>query len=127
MKKLLRWALVLLVCYPAGCGVFVVASQLDEAITARQSEGLLTGLHGGMTPAEAEAVMGRPPEYTARYAIVRDDEQFSHNWTVRGYRVEVIFVNGRSAQWHTFKPDPGPVRRFFAWVFFWWLVPFVGD
>ena len=36
----------------------------------------------------------------------------TNNWTVNGYRLEVVFVNGRSAGGHAFPPEPGPARRF---------------
>jgi hypothetical protein len=127
VKKLSWWLLVLLLCYPLGYATFVVTSEVADSVTAKESENLLTRIRSGMAPAEVEAVIGRSLEYTVPYARVGDDEQFSHNWTIRGYRLEVIFVNGRSAQWHTFEPEPSPVRRLFGWVFFWWLAPFVED
>jgi hypothetical protein len=127
VKKPLLWVLVLLICYPLGCGVFVATCRVADSITAKDADGLLARIHSGMTPAEVEAVIGRPSEHTVLYPRVRDVEQFSHNWTIRGHRLEAIFVNSRSEQWHTFRPNPNRVQRFFGWVFFWWLAPFVED
>jgi hypothetical protein len=127
VKKSWRWLLLLLLCYPLGCGVFIATSRVTDSATAKESEALVARIDLGMTPGEVESVMGRPSEYTVQYARSQDGEQFSHNWTVRSHRLEVIFVNGRSVQRHTFRAAPGPVRRFFGWVFFWWLEPFVGD
>ena len=127
VKKALRWVLVLPICYPLGCAAFVATCRGADSVTAKDSESLLARIRTGMTPAEVEAAVGRPPEYTVQYARTGDEEQFSHHWTVRGHRLEVIFVNSRSAQRHTFRPTPGPVRRFLGWVFFWWLEPFAGD
>jgi hypothetical protein len=127
MRNPLRWLLILLACYPLGCGAFLATCAVADVVTAQESEALLAKIHPGMMPAGVEAVVGWPPEYTVRYGAVGDNEQFSSNWTVRGWRLEVIFVNGRSAQWHTFGPDVGPVCRFLGWAFFWWLRPFVED
>jgi hypothetical protein len=126
-RGLPRLLLVLLICYPTGCAAFTINCRVADSVTARESAGLLARLRNGMTPEQVEAVIGCPPEYTVEYARVGDNEQFSYNWTVRGHRLEVIFVNGRSSQHHTFRPNPGPVQRFFAWVFFWWLAPFLED
>jgi hypothetical protein len=127
VKKAWRWVLVLPICYPLGCGAYVAACRVADSIGAKDSESLLARVQTGMTAAEVEAAVGRPPEYTVQYARMGDEEQFSHNWTVRGHRLEVIFLDGRSVQRHTFRPVPGAVRRFFGGVFFWWLEPFAGD
>ena len=127
-KKALWWWLLLLpVFYAAGCGAFIAAGRFADAAAAKESDRLLAKLKDGMTPAEVERVIGRPSEHTVRYARMGDDETFSHNWTVNGCRLEVIFLNGSSTQRNTFRPVPGPVRQFFGRVFFWWLEPFVGD
>jgi hypothetical protein len=127
VKNALRWLLRLLIRYPLGCGAFVATCGVADSVTAKESESLLARVHSGMTAAQVEAAIARPPEYTVRYARLGEDEQFSYNWTVRGYRLEVIFVNGRSRERHTFRTDAGPVRRFCGGEFFCWLAPLVDD
>jgi hypothetical protein len=106
-----------------GCFAFVLTAEVGDSITKKESEAILKKLRSGMSPAEVEEMIGRPPEYTVRYA----GDGYSHNWDVRGWRLEVIYEGDLSEKWHTFRPDPSPVQRAFGWFFFWWLSPFVED
>jgi hypothetical protein len=121
VKKPLIWLLWAAVCYPVGCCGFVATCNIVDSGAEQEPHRLLARVPTGGTPTEVEAVFGRPSEYVVRYAWVGDTEQYSHNWTVSGYRLEVVFVNGMSTDRHIFPPVPGPVRRFFGWVFFWWF------
>ena len=122
MRAGLKWLFVLTLLYlfggVASCSTFVIVDQ----ITGIQSHILLGKVRDGMTPAEVEAIVGWPSEYQVDYACVPHCGPFSHNWTVRGHRVEVIFdETGHASERYTFHSEPGPVGRFFGWVFFWWL------
>jgi hypothetical protein len=121
LKTLLICLLGALVCYPLACCAFLAICEVVDYVAQQRAQEALARVPTGATPTAVEAVFGRPAEYVVRYAWVGNTEQYSHNWTVNGYRLEVIFINGFSAERHTFAPDPWPVRRFFGWVFFWWL------
>jgi hypothetical protein len=119
------WLFVLLMFYLLGgvasCSTFVIADQ----ITGIQSHVLLGKVRDGMTPAEVEAIIGRSSEYQQHYACTPDCGPFSHNWTVQGHRLEVIFdQSGHATQRFTYPSEPGAVSRFFRWVFLWWLPDF---
>ena len=52
----------------------------------------------------------------------------SHDWTVRGWRLEVIYdENGLSVKWHSFSPEPSASNKFFGRFFYWWMTPFVAE
>jgi hypothetical protein len=127
VKKVLIWLFGAVVCYPIGCCGFVATCEVADSAAEQEPRRMLARVPTGGSPDEVEAVFGRPAEYVVRYARVGDTEQYSHNWTVNSYRLEVVFVNGRSSQRHTFPPSPGPVRQFFGWVFFWWLAGALDD
>jgi hypothetical protein len=118
--RLRRWLTVLTIFYLFGavssCSTYLLADKFTEP------RDLLAKVRPGMTPAEVEAIVGRPSEYKLNYACVPDCGPFSHNWTVFGHRVEVFFDRSGHATdslaWHWV---PGPVARIFGWVFFWWV------
>ena len=124
-RKGLTWLFVVLVLYALG-GVASCSTQLFiDQITGIESHVLVAKVRDGMTPADVAAIMGGPSEYRRDYACVPDCGPFSHNWTKRGHRVEVIFdQTGHATQRFTFHSEPGPIGRFFGWVFFWWVPNF---
>jgi hypothetical protein len=125
--KLLGLGFLLLVAYPIVGFVVVGVCDAVETPSPARAQALLAKVTPGMTPEEVEGVMGRPPEFTVRYAGPGSDECTGHNWTVGGVRAEVSFTNGRVEESHTFPPTPGPVTQFFGGLFFWWLRPVFAD
>jgi len=119
--KLGKWAVVLLIVYLLGgvasCGTLVLIDQYTKP------SDLLAKLHSGMTPAEVEAIVSRPSEYRHDFGCVPDCGPFSHNWTVAGHRVEVIFDrSGHATEIFAYSREWGPVARFVGRTFFWWLL-----
>jgi len=125
MRAKLKWLLVLIILYPlVGCVSLDILMLADE-ITATEARHLLDKIRVGMTPAEVEAIMGRPAEYQRDYACVSGCAAFKHYWAVRGHSVEVDFDrSGHATERSTGLAEDGPafvVRRIFRWVFLWWL------
>jgi hypothetical protein len=115
-----KWLAILVILYPLGglasCSTFALVDKLTEP------RNLLAKVHTGMTPKDVEAIIGRPPEFKINYACVPDCGPFSHNWTIYGHRVEVLFgQSGRVEEVIAWQREPGPIGRFIGWVFFWWV------
>jgi hypothetical protein len=114
------WGLLVpLAGYPLGCQAWLVTSAVYETVTAKTAEALMAKLHKGMTPVEVEAAIGRPSEETQYYGSYENPADYSYNWTVRGHRLQVTFIDGRAAEWWSW-----PLRDydgFFPRVFLWWL------
>src|SRR5262245_27716631 len=87
-----KWLAILVLIYPLGglasCSTFALVDKLTEP------RNLLAKVHAGMTSADVETAIGRPPEYKVNYACVPDYGPFSHNWTIYGHRIEVLFDQG---------------------------------
>src|ERR1700690_3283595 len=121
----LKWLLALFVLYWLAGFVFYGILFVADSITETESRYLLGKIHDGMTPAQVDSIMGRPSEYQYDYSCVPHCGPFSHNWTVRGHHVEVIFDrDGHAGKRFTSLTDDGPVgamRAIFRRVFLWWL------
>ena len=116
----MKWLALLAILYLLGglasCSTYAIFNKLTEP------HGLMAKIRPGMTPADAEAIVGRPPEYELNYACVPDCGPFSYNWTIDSHRVEVIFNrSGRVQEVYTYRREPTRIERFIGWVFFWWV------
>jgi hypothetical protein len=118
LKWLLMFAALYVLGAEASCGVLM----LSELVTGVPSRALVEKVHDGMTPSDVQAIMGRPSEFQLQYTCVPDCGPFSHNWTVRDHRVEVIFDrSGHVTERFVHRSTPGPIERILGRVFFWWL------
>lgn len=118
-----KWLAILTIFYLVGgissCSIFMLADEFTKP------HGLLAKLLPGITPVDAEAIIGRPPEYKHDYTCVPDCGPFSHNWTINNYRVEVIFDrSGHATDVFTYRGAPGRIERLIGRFFFWWTPDF---
>jgi hypothetical protein len=115
-----RWLTVLTIFYLAGGFASWSTLLLIDKFT--EPRNLLAKIRPGLAPADVKATIGRSPEYRHNYACVPDCGPFSHNWTISGHRVEVIFDrSGRVERVFAYRRDPGRIERFIGWVYFWWV------
>ncbi|HEV8578993.1 MAG TPA: hypothetical protein VGX68_07895 [Thermoanaerobaculia bacterium] len=115
------WCLLVpLASYPLGCQAYIITSMVSTMIVPEDIPALQAKIRRGMTPAEVEAVVGWPSEDTDYYGSIHNEAHFLQRWTVRGYGLQVTFIDGRVAEWQTW-PVHGPEDDFFQQVFFWWM------
>jgi hypothetical protein len=117
---LTKWLAVLATFYLVGglasCSTYLIFDKLTEP------RNLMAKIRPGLTLVDAEAIVGRPPEYKLNYACVPECGPFSHNWTIDSHRVEVIFNrSGHVQEVLTYQREPNHIERVIGWAFFWWV------